>query len=84
MVGGGFEPPKAKPTDLQSAPFDRFGTPPCCSRNRPVGTTRTLLPRLTQTRKTAAPWMLERLVCERAQKSNYPATERKGLNLSGQ
>ena len=26
--GGGFEPPKAKPTDLQSAPFDRSGTPP--------------------------------------------------------
>jgi hypothetical protein len=28
MVGGGFEPPKAMPADLQSAPFDRFGTPP--------------------------------------------------------
>ena len=28
MVGGGFEPPKAEPADLQSAPFDRFGTPP--------------------------------------------------------
>ncbi len=28
-VGGdGFEPPKAVPTDLQSAPFDRSGTPP--------------------------------------------------------
>ena len=26
--GGGFEPPKAKPTDLQSAPFDRSGIPP--------------------------------------------------------
>lgn len=24
----GFEPPKAAPTDLQSAPFDRSGTPP--------------------------------------------------------
>lgn len=24
----GFEPPKAMPTDLQSAPFDRFGTDP--------------------------------------------------------
>ena len=24
----GFEPPKAVPTDLQSAPFDRSGTPP--------------------------------------------------------
>ena len=29
MVGrGGFEPPKAKPADLQSAPFGRFGTCP--------------------------------------------------------
>ena len=26
--GGGFEPPKAKPTDLQSAPFDRSGISP--------------------------------------------------------
>ena len=25
---GGFEPPKAKPADLQSAPFDRSGTSP--------------------------------------------------------
>lgn len=25
----GFEPLKAKPADLQSAPFDRFGIPPC-------------------------------------------------------
>ena len=24
----GFEPPKAKPRDLQSPPFDRFGTDP--------------------------------------------------------
>ncbi len=31
MVGGGFEPPKAMPADLQSAPFDRFGTPPSCA-----------------------------------------------------
>ncbi len=27
-MGGGFEPPKASPTDLQSVPFDRSGTPP--------------------------------------------------------
>ena len=26
---GGFEPPKATPADLQSAPFDRSGTSPC-------------------------------------------------------
>ena len=25
---GGFEPPKAKLTDLQSAPFGHLGTPP--------------------------------------------------------
>ena len=28
MEGVGFEPTKAKPTDLQSAPVDRLGTPP--------------------------------------------------------
>ncbi len=31
---GGFEPPKAKPADLQSAPFDRFGTSPLRPRKR--------------------------------------------------
>ncbi len=34
----GFEPPKAAPTDLQSAPFDRSGTPP---RKRADGRIRT-------------------------------------------
>ena len=28
MGRGGFEPPKASPTDLQSAPFDHSGTLP--------------------------------------------------------
>ena len=28
MGRGGFEPPKAEPTDLQSVPFDRFGISP--------------------------------------------------------
>ena len=28
VEGGGFEPPKAEPTDLQSAPFGHSGTPP--------------------------------------------------------
>ncbi|GEM_PF-454550 len=28
VEGGGFEPPKAEPADLQSDPFDRSGTPP--------------------------------------------------------
>ncbi len=28
VEGGGFEPPKALPTDLQSVPFDHSGTPP--------------------------------------------------------
>ena len=28
VEGVGFEPTKAEPTDLQSAPFDRSGTPP--------------------------------------------------------
>ena len=28
LEGAGFEPAKAKPSDLQSDPFDRSGTPP--------------------------------------------------------
>ena len=28
VEGGGFEPPKASPTDLQSVPFSHSGTPP--------------------------------------------------------
>ena len=28
VEGEGFEPSKAEPTDLQSAPVDRLGTPP--------------------------------------------------------
>ena len=33
VEGGGFEPPKAEPSDLQSDPFGHSGTPPiiCCS-----------------------------------------------------
>ncbi len=34
VEGGGFEPPKAEPTDLQSAPFDRSGTPPRSSNGQ--------------------------------------------------
>ena len=36
VEGGGFEPPKAEPSDLQSDPFGHSGTPPikstsfCC------------------------------------------------------
>ena len=30
---GGFEPPKASPTDLQSVPFGRSGTSPTLNRS---------------------------------------------------
>src|ERR1700683_5148471 len=33
MAGEGFEPSKAEPTDLQSVPFDRSGTPPRAARS---------------------------------------------------
>src|SRR5437764_10214234 len=33
VEGEGFEPSKAWPADLQSAPFDRSGTPPNETRN---------------------------------------------------
>ena len=32
VEGGGFEPPKAEPADLQSAPFGHSGTPPAKER----------------------------------------------------
>jgi hypothetical protein len=35
VVGSGFEPLKAEPADLQSAPIGRSGNPPvrsCCAR----------------------------------------------------
>ena len=32
VEGEGFEPSKAEPSDLQSDPFDRSGTPPHCER----------------------------------------------------
>jgi hypothetical protein len=34
---GGFEPPKAEPADLQSAPFDRSGTSPVSLREASEG-----------------------------------------------
>ena len=37
----GFEPPKAEPTDLQSAPFDRSGTSPRISADKADGGIRT-------------------------------------------
>ena len=45
VEGGGFEPPKAEPSDLQSDPFDHSGTPPkmqaryCACRRAWVSTT---------------------------------------------
>ena len=33
VEGGGFEPPKAEPSDLQSDPVDRLGTPPSKTRD---------------------------------------------------
>jgi PD-(D/E)XK endonuclease len=37
MGGGGFEPPKAEPRDLQSRPFDRSGIPPGMSADDSSG-----------------------------------------------
>ena len=35
VEGGGFEPPKDEPSDLQSDPFGRSGTPPLKKRHFP-------------------------------------------------
>ena len=34
VEGGGFEPPKAEPSDLQSDPFGHSGTPPYFLSNK--------------------------------------------------
>ena len=40
VVGrGGFEPPKAVPADLQSAPFGRSGTDPTYAKRERIGAT---------------------------------------------
>ena len=39
VVGGGFEPPKATPTDLQSVPFGHSGTPPHAGLCKSIGHT---------------------------------------------
>ena len=36
VEGAGFEPAKAKPSDLQSDPFDRSGIPPITSVHYPA------------------------------------------------
>ena len=67
VEGGGFEPPKAEPSDLQSDPFGRSGTPPksrscasslrypCSARSpaRPWRAGRSPLSRLTLPRSKA-------------------------------
>ena len=35
VEGGGFEPPKVEPSDLQSDPFGHSGTPPAMERILP-------------------------------------------------
>src|SRR5690349_22334314 len=42
VEGEGFEPSKAEPADLQSAPFDRSGTPPAVSTAETRDFSRTL------------------------------------------
>ena len=37
VEGGGFEPPKAEPSDLQSDPFGHSGTPPDAITQRKLG-----------------------------------------------
>ncbi len=41
VEGEGFEPSKAEPTDLQSVPFGRSGTPPQSKKNGSPNWTRT-------------------------------------------
>ena len=42
VEGGGFEPPKVEPADLQSDPFGRSGTPPSFNLGIILAKTRTV------------------------------------------
>ena len=59
MVGRvGFEPTKAEPTDLQSVPFDRYGTDPLYIWSRCADSNR----RPTPYHGVALPTELQRLI----------------------
>jgi hypothetical protein len=58
VEGGGFEPPKAPPTDLQSVPFGRSGTPPLYHQKTKVEKQILFLP--------AASWLLSSYYLELA------------------
>ena len=77
----GFEPLKAKPADLQSAPFDHSGTPPQWSRRsdlngRPADYKSAALPtELHRQNKIALPLSasrgrLSRIYCQNSAKRN--------------
>ncbi len=55
VEGGGFEPPKASPTDLQSVPFDHSGTPPRVTASTSWSQRRDSNPRPTDYKSAALP-----------------------------
>ena len=67
VEGGGFEPPKASPTDLQSVPFGLSGTPPSMSKiviplSRFISRREDSNPRLTDYKSVTLPSELRRLI----------------------
>lgn len=66
MVGdGGFEPPKSKTTDLQSAPFDRSGTHPDIAVAEPIEGVEPTTSRLQITRSGRLSYIGKTFVCQR-------------------
>jgi hypothetical protein len=56
VEGGGFEPPKAEPSDLQSDPFGHSGTPPKCKPRILQAITDRVKKRSGRIKSLSSPW----------------------------
>jgi hypothetical protein len=56
VEGGGFEPPKAEPSDLQSDPFGHSGTPPKCKQIIVQAHLERVKPSRGKIKSRASPW----------------------------
>ncbi len=86
MVGrGGFEPPKAEPTDLQSVPFGHSGTPPFFAWNDPPqGSLRRLPDRTCRPDRAGGPGRQELLLLPTHPAHNNPTYHPSSISTASQ